>query len=89
MKTYLITYDLLPDNHELAVTSIIKTMGQWAHPLEKVWLVKTYYSRQEVFDRLRIADGTMATKLLIIQVTDDWISLNLPPEVVKWMQGGL
>jgi len=87
MKTYLIAYEsLFPEDANLV--SSIKSFQQWAHPMKNIWLIKTYYDRQEVFNKLR-ASSAFVTKFLIIQITNDWISYNLSPDVVKWMQGGL
>ena len=66
----------------------IKSFQLWARPLKSIWLIKTTSDRQQVMNYLQ---PTLAfnDKLLIIQVTDDWIALRLPDTIVKWMQGGL
>lgn len=87
MKTYLVTYESIFSEDPNLISSI-KSFEQWAHPMGDIWLIKTYNDRQEVFNKLKTS-SSFITKLIIIQVTNDWISYNLPPDVVSWMQGGL
>lgn len=86
MKTYLITFEsILPEE---TLINKIKSFQLWARPMGNVWLIKTTSDRQSVFNF--ITEGTILIgKILIIEVTNDWISKNLPVEVVQWMQGGL
>ena len=37
---------------------------------------------------LRVATD-VNDKILIIEVTNDWIAYNLPLKVIEWMKGGL
>lgn len=86
MKTYLITFEsTFP---ETIIISRIKSFQLWARPLGNIWLVRTTSDRETVFNYL--TNGVYFTgKILVIQVTNDWISKNLPTDVVNWMQGGL
>lgn len=91
MKTYLITYDLtspesLPDYSRLA--QAIKSHLNWAKLMQSVWLVKTTRSKNEIMDIMKRATDSN-DKILIIEVTNDWISYNLPGDVINWMQKGL
>jgi hypothetical protein len=91
MKTYLITYDLLfaDNSHYYNKFFIrIKTFSLWARPTKSAWLIKTDNAKQDIYQYLK-ETLYFSDKLLIIQVTDDWISYNLSSEVVTWMQGGL
>lgn len=91
MKTYLISYDLIkpessPDYARLI--SMIKSSKYWAKPLESVWLIKTGLSSNEVALKLKeVVDSN--DKFLVIEITNDWTSLNLSQEVINWMRGGL
>lgn len=91
MKTYLISYDLIkpessPDYVRLINT--IKTATNWAKPLESVWLVKTTLSSAQIRDELRkVTDAN--DKILVIEVTNNWASFNLPKTVTDWMKQGM
>jgi len=88
MNTYLITYDL--QNSGIYSRNLleerIKLFQAWARPTNSTWLIKTYQSRQDVFNQLSTTIGFL-DKILIIQVTSNWIAKNLSNEVVVWMQG--
>ena len=91
MKTYLITYELIyGDEYQSTINLIrkIQAFSLWAHPLKNVWLVKTDSDRAAIYNYLR-PYLYPADKILIMSVTDDWISFNLSKDVVDWMQGGL
>ena len=91
MKTYLITYNLLfgeSSPYYTAFNNKIKSYQYWAKPLPNIWLVKTNTDLQTIINYLK-TDLFKGDKLLIIEVNNNWISLNLDPDVVKWMQGGL
>jgi len=86
MKTYLIALEsAFP---ETPVINKIKSFQLWARPMTNVWLIKSTSDRVSIYNYL--LTGTFFTgKILVISVSDDWISKNLAQEVVKWMQGGL
>lgn len=87
MNTYLITYESIFTEDAL-LTNTIKSFERWACPIKGVWLIKSYLDRQTIYDKLKSSSGFMS-KLLVIRVTNDWISYNLSPDVAKWMQEGL
>ncbi len=66
----------------------IKSYSQWAHPTKSIYLIRTESTYREIMDKLKPA-VLGSDKLLIINVTDQWISINLSPSVVKWMRKGL
>jgi len=68
--------------------SVIKSHITWAKPMRSIWLIKTNRNRSEVMRRLRSA-ADANDKILVIEVTDDWIAYNLPESVINWMQEGL
>ena len=91
MKTYLISYDLIkPETlpEYIRLFNTIKSAKFWAKPLRSMWLVKTTLSSAQIRDELRKATDTN-DKILVIEVTNDWASYNLPKEITDWMQQGL
>ena len=91
MKTYLIIYQFANPSLEILYNNFytrIKSYQYWARPMQNAWLIKTLASRDDVMTHLRPTLLT-ADKILIMNVNNDWISLNLETSVVKWMQGGL
>lgn len=91
MKTYLISYDLLSPttfNNYTVIGNAIQSFDIWAKPLESLWLIKTTLTAQQIYNYL-IKYIRPSDKLLIIHVDNDWISINLSNEVIKWMQAGL
>lgn len=91
MKTYLITYGLTFSGTDPFYDSLInkiKSYQYWAKPFPSVWLIKTTNTKESIMSYLR-TDLSTSDKILIIEVTNDWISLNLNKDVVEWMQGGL
>lgn len=87
MYTYLIIYESIFEKDE-AVTSCVKSFGTWANPLKEVWLIKTYLGRQAIYDKIK-ASSPFLNKLLVIRVTNDWITFNLSQEILQWMKEGL
>lgn len=90
MKTYLISYDLIkPESlpEYIRLINTIKSATYWAKPLKSVWLVKTTLTSAQIRDELRkVTDAN--DKILVIEVTNNWASFNLPKEVTDWMQQG-
>ncbi|HBB76279.1 MAG: hypothetical protein A2186_04225 [Candidatus Levybacteria bacterium RIFOXYA1_FULL_41_10] len=90
MNTFLITYELslLGNFSEASIENKIMSFGYWARPLKNTWLIKTSYAKEYVMDNMRPHFST-SDKLLIMKVSDEWISLNLQDEVINWMKSGL
>jgi hypothetical protein len=91
MNTYLITFELYSPSlpvQEQIITSAIKTFDSWAKPTSKVWLIKTYLTRDQVINYL-IDNSGPNDRLLVMSVNNDWIARNLPNDVVNWMKSGL
>lgn len=88
MKTYLISYDLIrPETSSGYVNLInaIKSAGNWAKPLESLWLIKSNLTSVQIRDALiKFIDSN--DKLLVIEVVNDWASFWLTDAVIKWMQ---
>lgn len=91
MKTYLISYDLVGNENITdykRLIEMIKTATYWAKPLKSVWLVKSTLSSAQIRDQLRtVVDNN--DKLLVIEITNNWGSYNLPKDVTDWMQKGM
>lgn len=91
MKTYLVSYDLIrPESSPeyVKLIDLIKTASTWAKPLESVWLIKSNFSSMEIMKQLQtVTDAN--DKILVIEITNDWTSFNLPVEVINWMKAGL
>jgi hypothetical protein len=92
MKTFLIAFNVrrnLYRDSESALVTKLKSYPKWAKPFEGVWLIKTERStRQTIMDYLRSALNP-EDQIMIIQVTNDWISRNLSPRIVEWLKSGL
>jgi hypothetical protein len=91
MKTYLISYDLImPESRPEYVRLInaIKSYNYWAKPLKSLWLIKTDSPALQVMNHLRTFTDAN-DKILVIEVTNDWVVYNLLDAVVNWMKGGL
>lgn len=91
MNTFLITFEILYPSlsvQEDIITTQIKSLGSWARPTSKTWLVKTNYTRDYVMDRLQAVSGPN-DRILVMRVDNDWIALHLPNDVITWMKAGL
>ena len=92
MTTFLISFEVRPPSipgvQETVIRNSIKTFDSWARPLRNVWLIKTYLTREQVIQYLRGSLGPN-DKILIMRVSNDWISINLSQEVINWMKSGL
>lgn len=92
MKTYLISYDLggpeLRNDYSVLVTKI-KSLGLgWAKVLQSVWLIRTNHEKEYIMTHLRsVVD--INDKIIIMEVTKDWMSLNLLKEVTGWMHNNI
>jgi len=88
MNTFVIIYELSDPALEVLYTSLfsqIKSFEYWARPLRNIWLIKTITTKEEVMSRLR-STLRYGDKILIMSVNKEWISFNIDPVVVKWMQ---
>lgn len=89
MNTFLISFEFLPPSfssiQEKILVNHIKSFGSWANPTSNLWLIKTYSSKEMVMNKLRTGIGPR-DRLLIMKVTNEWISFNLQSVVVDWMK---
>lgn len=91
--TFLISYDLgVPETAEdyKKIINYIKSFGNWAKPLQSVWLVKSSTKGcADIRDDIKkLIDSN--DKVLVIKITgDNWASYNLSKEVVDWMKNNI
>lgn len=53
MSVYLVTYDLKSTSKDYgSLYARIKEMGEWQHPLDSVWLVKSDNNARDIFSIL-------------------------------------
>lgn len=91
MNIFLISFDIFPPSLLLQhgiIVNAIKSFGYWAKPTTAVWLIKTFYSKDYVMDRLRASAGP-TDRILVMSVNKDWIALHLPNDVINWMQSNI
>lgn len=82
---YEITYDLRnPGRDYSKLTEAIRSLGDWAHPLESVWVVQTHSSSAQIRDHLRqymdANDG-----LLVARLSGEAAWMGLNADVGKWL----
>jgi len=92
MKTYLIAYDInSPKTDEVyqRVSDYIKSYGNWAKPLESLWLIKTDRDLSIVRDQLlNLCDQN--DEILVVDITGDgWATFGIDSEVTDWMKNKL
>lgn len=91
MNLYLVTYDLskpegLGDYYLLH--EHLKTYEAWARPLQSVWIIKTYSSKDDVLNNvLRYVDGN--DKVLVVGLDKNWASFHLTDKIVNWLRQNL
>lgn len=91
MKTYLVSYDLIRPESSPEYTrliNLIKTAASWAKPLQSVWLIKSPLGAMEILNKLR-SEVDANDKVIVIEVTNDWASFNLPKEIADWMRANI
>jgi len=78
MNIYLITYDLKSPNRDYTnLYALIKDMGEWQHPLDSVWLIKTWRSASGIYDILRREKGEKDLLMVVkVELSDiqGWLS---------------
>lgn len=85
VAAYMISYDLIsPGQKYNDVQEAIKFFGSWAKILESTWLIKTYLSAEQVYNRVHEAMDSN-DHLLVIEVKDNYYG-HLDNEVHKWIK---
>jgi hypothetical protein len=86
MKLYQICYDLrAPGRNYESLHEAIRSYGNWAHPLESTWIVRTMQSAQQVAEfllrHMDPNDGLLVTRW---QGEGAWVNVNT--EASEWMK---
>lgn len=89
MSVKIISYDLGGPETSASYRSLIgyiKSLGNWAKPLESYWLVETYSGCEQIVAGARpFLDQN--DKLLVIEASlNSWWSKGLDQEVIVWMK---
>ena len=85
---YLISYDLKkPGQDYTAVHEAIKSLGDWAKPLESLWFVDTNFTYEDVYDRVHAAMDTN-DNLLVMKASIDYVG-HFSTEVHNWLKSRL
>ena len=86
MNTILISYDLrIPGKDYANIWEHLRSYGNWAKPLESVWLIKTSYNAEQVRNSA-ISHIDQNDKIFVVDVTSRACAWkNLAAEVVKWI----
>lgn len=87
MKTYFVLYEAFSPS-AANLESKIRMFTYWARPFQNAWLIKSIMTNEQVLNELRSV-AIIYDKILVITVNNEWMSVNLSPEVVQWMKGGL
>jgi len=86
MNTILISYDLqTPGKDYVNLWKHLRSYGNWAKPLESVWLLRTAYNAEQVRNStLNHIDQN--DKIFVVDVTSRASAWkNLTMDVIKWI----
>ena len=85
--TYLITYDLISpgQNYSELYEAIKAASNGWWHCLESNWIIKSDKTARQILDFL-IAYIDENDKLLVINVSGDWVTFGLSKKCNDWLQ---
>lgn len=85
---YLVSYDLIaPGQKYEAVHKVIKSLGNWAKPLESTWFIETDLGLTAVFDKIH-AVMDFNDDLLVIEVTLNYKG-RFSTDVHDWLKSAL
>ena len=89
MACQIISYDLRkPGRNYDGLFDVIKSLGDWWHCLESVWIVHTSLTSGQIRDR--VASSLDANdKLLVAKLQGDWASRGLDQKCNNWLTGNL
>lgn len=97
MNTLLIFLKVSPLSLMLnqRIIPYLKGSGTWAKVSDHLWLIKTTANSVRVRDDLRSIlsvdiGGGATDEVIVFDITkSDWASLNLSPELVKWIKNNI
>lgn len=88
MKTFIISYDLSkPETSQeyLSLINMIKSVSNWAKPLESLWLIKSDLQALQIAERIKsVIDPN--DKCLVIEVKEDWAVYGVSQTVINWLR---
>ncbi len=85
MNVYLITYDLKSVNKDYgSLYAKIKELGEWQHPLDSVWLVKSEEKARAIYETLR-EEKEAKDLLMVIRVELSDVQGWLPKTFWNWV----
>lgn len=90
MKTLSVSYDLRRGEPEEYTELImgIKKHGAYCPLTKSEWLVRTNKSAEEVGKSLiQFVDPGDKLTVKVVDLTQGWFGIGLPPEVISWLRG--
>lgn len=89
LPAQLISYDLgKPAREYEKLYEAIKSLGNWWHCLESVWIVKTNKSAAQVRNALT-PHIDANDKLAVLTLEGGWATMNLSKECNDWLRNNL
>lgn len=92
MKTFLISYDLgVPETHSdyTALFNRIKSLYLlWARPVKSVWIIKSDKDVAQIRDEIKLTFD-LNDKLIVVELSGNWGTYNIPKEVTDWMRNNM
>jgi hypothetical protein len=81
----VIVYDLnTPGQKYDELSKAIKALGDWAHPLDSTWFIRTSLSNSQIYDRLKpYLDPN--DSLLVFETNESTVIGQANTQVVDWM----
>lgn len=88
MSVKIISYDLrkpeTSEDYKLLIAEI-KSLGEWAKPMESYWLVDTTYTPKTIYERLDPYLDNNDKLLVASTPLTAWWSTGLSKAVVDWI----
>lgn len=86
---YHISYDLKkPGKDYAALHESIKKLGNWCHPVDSTWYIKTPMTAEAIRDTLRaVMDQSDALIVTVASAPGAWFGLD--DQVSAWLQNHL
>jgi hypothetical protein len=87
MRTIQVNYDLRkPGRNYEPVYDYLKSFSAYSHPLESLWLVRTWKSASPVRDELK-QHVDRNDQVLVFDVTGDSWASNFDTPAIQWLHG--
>jgi hypothetical protein len=87
MNTILISYDLrAPGRDYTKLWDHLKSYGNWAKPLESVWLIRTTLTAAKVRDAASNYVDQNDKIFAVDMTSSEWASLRIPDDVATWLK---